>query len=118
MNNDLLFNLVYFGLLIFYIVISIISMIVGILRINFNLSIDKLKQQNIINRKYMIVCFLFSVLLPILIIPLYIFSPKYLLIIQFSIIIFSVSFSISFLSFFYRYCKIRKILKGNICNVE
>ena len=111
MNNEIIFKVVYFGLLLLCIIIGVFAVIVGQSRFRFDFSYEDLKRIQKRCKKGMIIYCLAALLLPVTLIPLYIASPKFILIIQFVVLFFTISFSLTFMAFFLRYWMIRKKLR-------
>ena len=106
-----LFNTIYYGSLFILICIGIIAVIAGQSRIKLDLPIDKLRLEKKGYKKLAVIFFVVELLLPATLLPLYIFSPKYMLIIQYVILFLTVYFSLLFVTYFQRYWLIRKKLR-------
>jgi hypothetical protein len=114
--NDNIFNIVYYGIFFFYLVIGIIAVLVSHSRFKINSSEDELRFMKKKYIKWAIVFFVLMILLPMTIIILYIISLEFIHIIQFFILYLTVTCSLISLVFFLRYWSIRKCLRNILHN--
>ena|GEM_PF-5934162 len=113
MNDITFFNFIYYGILVIYIIFGLVAVMVATTRSHFrpDVSKDKLRIMQKNSKKHLIIYFIASYLVLALLIPLYIFSPKLILAIQFVILFFSINFSLLFTYNLMYYLAIRKKLK-------
>ena len=109
--RDELFYIIYFSPLLSFLIIGIIAVLVGSLRIKLNFSVDKLKLIQNGCKKNMIIYFIAMFLLPITLIPIHHFFSRFILITQFFILFFTISFSLTFMAYLQKYLIIRKKLQ-------
>jgi len=116
MNNEF-FYIVYFSPLFLFINIGVIAVLVGnshFLKTNF--SVDKLRLILRKSKKSLITYFILMIFFPTILIPLYIFSPRFILVIQFFILFFTIIFFLSFMTYLQRFLSIIKKLRNMNCS--
>jgi len=111
--GDVLFNTVYYGILLVGLLMGFISLIVAKPRIKFNFPEEELKIIEKRLKKGMVICFILMLFMPTTLIPLYIFSPRLILVIQFIILFFTISFTVSFFSYLLNFWLLRKKITEN-----
>jgi hypothetical protein len=112
MSDEVLFNIVYYSFLFFFALIGIISTIAARSSIKLDFPEDKLRFIQKKCKKWMVIYFIAMLLFPTTIIPLYIFSPNYILIIQFFILFFTIVFSLLSIGYFQTYLLVRKKIRA------
>ena len=116
--SDINFNIIYYSPLLVFIIIGIVSVLIGGHHQKLDFSICKLKLMQKDSKRRMVVCFLLMIVLPITIIPLHVFLKKYIIVIQFLVLFFIITFSLSFIAYLLRYILIRKKISLLIENEE
>ena len=97
MGND--GSIGYYAVLLFVILIGAVVTTIAGARVKFDFPEDKLKLMQKKCKKRMIIFFVTMLLSLTTIIPLYVFSPKHFLLIQFFILFFSIIFTFLFIRY-------------------
>jgi len=108
MSDEVVFNLIFYGLLLFSLIIGLVSVIVAQVYYKFDFSEDELRLIQKKCKKKMIILFITILLLPVILVPLNIAFPKLARLFLFIILFLNISFSLAFTGFFLRYWSIRK----------
>jgi hypothetical protein len=106
------YEVIYYGLLVFYILIGIIALMIAPLRFKFTLfSEDELMVHLKMNKKGMLIYSVIMILLPLTLLPLTTIFSKGIRLILFIILFLTISASLAFSSHLQRYCSIRKTIR-------
>jgi len=110
MSENAFFNMVYWGTLLSAFVAGIAALFIAKPRIRFDFPIDKLKSLEIKFKKGMVIGIILIILMLVALILLYVISPKSILLIQYIILFFTFSFTISTLGFLLNYRILQKTM--------
>jgi len=111
--SDEYFFIIYFSPLFLVLIIGTFAIIIGnFIFFRTDFSFEELKLIKNKSKKNMIISFIVTLIMPTTIIPLYIVSPRIILIIQFFIMFFSVISVQVFFTYFQRFILAKKKLRS------